>query len=669
MRAKALPLRSNAPEPFGGDPWLAPYRGVLARRASGFRRRLAEVTANGTLSLTDFADGHLVFGLHRSGSHWICREWAPRAEGIALVGDFSEWRETDEFRFHRLSGGIWELIVPESALRPGQHYHLAIRWAGGAGNRLPVYARDVVQDPETRIFSALVPEKSRYRFRHPLPPPVAAPLIYEAHVGMAQEEPRVGTFDEFRRLTLPRIAAAGYNTVQLMAVMGHPYYGSFGYHVANFFAVSRRFGTPDDFRALVDEAHRLGLRVIIDLVHSHAVRNEVEGPAAIDGSRSLYFHQDARGEHRQWDSLCFDYGRREVLKLLLSNCRYYLEEFRIDGFRFDGVTSMLYRDHGLGRAFCSYEDYFGGNVDEEALTYLALANRLIHTLRPDALTIAEDVSGMPGLAAREGEGAVGFDCRMAMGVSDLWFKLFDRPDEEWDLFALYHELVNRRRDEKVISYVECHDQAIVGGQTAIFRLAGAAMYFAMRRDSGDPAIDRAVALHKMIRLATAAAAGHGYLNFMGNEFGHPEWIDFPREGNGWSYHYARRQWSLVDDPSLRYGALRDFDRAMMKQVVGSPEFYAAPPQIVRIDNEKKILIFERAGFWFLFNFHPTESFCDYAFEARAGEYETVLDSDAVEFGGFARRIPDQHYFTQPECFGAMLRVYLPCRSALVLELR
>jgi len=665
----AFPLRSNAPEPFGGDPWLAPFRGVLARRAAEFRRRLDELTAGGSRRLADFADAHLVFGLHRSGSHWICREWAPRAEAVALVGDFSGWEERDEFRFHRLSGGVWELIVPASALSPGQHYHLFVRWRGGAGSRLPVYAREVVQDEETKIFSALVPEeRRRFRFRHPAPPAPAAPLIYEAHVGMAQEEPRIGSFDEFRRLTLPRIAAGGYNTVQLMAVMGHPYYGSFGYHVANFFAVARRFGTSDEFRALVDEAHRLGLRVIIDLVHSHAVRNEAEGPAAIDGSRSLYFHQDERGEHRQWDSLCFDYGREEVLKLLLSNCRYYLEEFRVDGFRFDGVTSMLYRDHGLGRAFCGYGDYFGGNVDEDALTYLALANRLIHELRPDALTIAEDVSGMPGLAARSGEGAVGFDFRMAMGVSDLWFKLFDLPDEAWDMFSLHHELVNRRRDEKVISYVECHDQAIVGGQTAMFRLAGASMYSSMRRDSGDASVDRAVALHKMVRLATAAAAGHGYLNFMGNEFGHPEWIDFPREGNGWSYRYARRQWSLADDPTLRYGALDAFDRAMLS-VVGEASFYAAPVQTVRIDNEAKILIFERAGFWFLFNFHPTASRCDYSFEARAGEYETVLDSDAPEFGGFARRTPDQHYFTQPERFGAMLRVYLPCRSALVLKLR
>lgn len=403
---KGFPLRSNAPEPFGGDPWLAPYRGVLARRGSEFRRRLAELTADGTRSLADFADGHRTFGLHLSGSHWICREWAPRAEGITLVGDFSEWRELDGFRFHALPGGVWELVVPESALVPGQHYHLAVRWAGGAGERLPVYAQDVEQDPETKLFSALVPERSRYRFRHPVPPPVSAPLVYEAHVGMAQEEPRVGSFDEFRRLTLPRIAAAGYNTVQLMAVMGHPYYGSFGYHVANFFAVSRRFGTPDDFRALVDEAHRLGLRVIIDLVHSHAVRNEVEGPAAVDGARSLYFHQDDRGEHRQWDSLCFDYGRPEVLKLLLSNCRYYLEEFRIDGFRFDGVTSMLYLDHGLNRCFTSYSDYFGPGVDWAACAYLSLANELVHQCRPGALTFAEDVSGMPGLAAPVEQGGM-----------------------------------------------------------------------------------------------------------------------------------------------------------------------------------------------------------------------------------------------------------------------
>ncbi|PWM82202.1 MAG: 1,4-alpha-glucan-branching enzyme, partial [Lentisphaerae bacterium] len=571
-------------------------------------------------------------------------------------------------RLNRLEHGVWELRLPAETVRHGMHYLLFMEWPGGSGDRIPAYARCVDQDKETGLFAATVwrPEQP-YVFRHASPPAPAAPLIYESHVGMAQEEPKVGSFDEYREKILPKIAASGYNTIQLMAVMGHPYYGSFGYHVANFFAIASRFGTPDEFKALVDAAHGCGLRVIIDLVHSHAVKNEVEGLAKFDGTRYAYFHEGSRGEHSGWDSLCFNYAKPEVLHFLLSNCRFYLDEYRIDGFRFDGVTSMMYLHHGLGKTFTGYDDYFGGDVDEDALTYLALANRVIHEVRPDALTVAEDVSGMPGLAAPASGGGIGFDCRMAMGVTDMWFKLFDLPDQDWNMFYLFHELTNRRRDERSISYVESHDQAIVGGKTAIFRLADAAMYDAMHAGSQNLAVDRAIALHKMTRLATAAAAGHGYLNFMGNEFGHPEWIDFPREGNGWSLQHARRQWSLADEPGLRYHFLRDFDRAMLEMLNRNPEFFRRRVQTVRIDDCGKVLIFERDDCYFCFNFHPENSYFDYGFEVLPGEFETVLDSDAPEFGGFSRRAPEQRYWSRQGQSGAFITLYLPSRTALVLK--
>ena len=397
------------------------------------------------------------------------------------------------------------------------------------------------------------------------------------------------------------------------------------------------------------------------------MKNEVEGLAKFDGTRYAYFHEGSRGEHSGWDSLCFNYAKPEVLHFLLSNCRFYLDEYRVDGFRFDGVTSMMYLHHGLGKTFTGYDDYFGGDVDEDALTYLALANRVIHEVRPDALTVAEDVSGMPGLAAPASGGGIGFDCRMAMGVTDMWFKLFDLPDQDWNMFYLFHELTNRRRDERSISYVESHDQAIVGGKTAIFRLADAAMYDAMHAGSQNLAVDRAIALHKMIRLATAAAAGHGYLNFMGNEFGHPEWIDFPREGNGWSLQHARRQWSLADEPGLRYHFLRDFDRAMLEMLNRNPEFFRRRVQTVRIDDCGKVLIFERDDCYFCFNFHPENSYFDYGFEVLPGEFETVLDSDAPEFGGFSRRAPEQRYWSRQGQSGAFITLYLPSRTALVLK--
>lgn len=663
---KFLPL-GNEPVPLNSDPWLAPFREKLRERS---RRAIATVKrlTGGKSTLAEFASGHEYFGLHFRDGEWVFREWAPNAVRITLFGDFSDWRKLPEYRLNRLEHGVWELRLPAETLRHGMHYLLFMEWPGGSGDRIPAYARCVDQDKETGLFAATVwrPEQP-YVFRHASPPAPAAPLIYESHVGMAQEEPKVGSFDEYREKILPKIAASGYNTIQLMAVMGHPYYGSFGYHVANFFAIASRFGTPDEFKALVDAAHGCGLRVIIDLVHSHAVKNEVEGLAKFDGTRYAYFHEGSRGEHSGWDSLCFNYAKPEVLHFLLSNCRFYLDEYRVDGFRFDGVTSMMYLHHGLGKTFTGYDDYFGGDVDEDALTYLALANRVIHEVRPDALTVAEDVSGMPGLAAPASGGGIGFDCRMAMGVTDMWFKLFDLPDQDWNMFYLFHELTNRRRDERSISYVESHDQAIVGGKTAIFRLADAAMYDAMHAGSQNLAVDRAIALHKMIRLATAAAAGHGYLNFMGNEFGHPEWIDFPREGNGWSLQHARRQWSLADEPGLRYHFLRDFDRAMLEVLNRNPEFFRRRVQTVRIDDCGKVLIFERDDCYFCFNFHPENSYFDYGFEVLPGEFETVLDSDAPEFGGFSRRAPEQRYWSRQGQSGAFITLYLPSRTALVLK--
>ncbi|WP_277202679.1 alpha amylase C-terminal domain-containing protein [Victivallis vadensis] len=663
---KFLPL-GNEPVPLNSDPWLAPFREKLRERS---RRAVATVKrlTGGKSTLAEFASGHEYFGLHFRDGEWVFREWAPNAVRITLFGDFSDWRKLPEYRLNRLEHGVWELRLPAETVRHGMHYLLFMEWPGGSGDRIPAYARCVDQDKETGLFAATVwrPEQP-YVFRHASPPAPAAPLIYESHVGMAQEEPKVGSFDEYREKILPKIAASGYNTIQLMAVMGHPYYGSFGYHVANFFAIASRFGTPDEFKALVDAAHGCGLRVIIDLVHSHAVKNEVEGLAKFDGTRYAYFHEGSRGEHSGWDSLCFNYAKPEVLHFLLSNCRFYLDEYRIDGFRFDGVTSMMYLHHGLGKTFTGYDDYFGGDVDEDALTYLALANRVIHEVRPDALTVAEDVSGMPGLAAPASGGGIGFDCRMAMGVTDMWFKLFDLPDQDWNMFYLFHELTNRRRDERSISYVESHDQAIVGGKTAIFRLADAAMYDAMHAGSQNLAVDRAIALHKMIRLATAAAAGHGYLNFMGNEFGHPEWIDFPREGNGWSLQHARRQWSLADEPGLRYHFLRDFDRAMLEVLNRNPEFFRRRVQTVRIDDCGKVLIFERDDCYFCFNFHPENSYFDYGFEVLPGEFETVLDSDAPEFGGFSRRAPEQRYWSRQGQSGAFITLYLPSRTALVLK--
>jgi len=655
------------------DPWLKPYLHIIERRqihAASVERRLTQ----GAMSLQDFASGHEYFGLHRCDSEWSLVEWAPNATEIYLIGTFSDWKESGDFALTRIDNrGVWQINLPSEMLSHGDLYRLRIHWPGGEGDRIPAYARRVVQDEHTKIFNAQVwcpPEHYHwkdgdYRNRH------QAPLIYEAHVGMAQEDERVGTYNEFREKTLPRIIKSGYNTIQLMAVMEHPYYASFGYHVSSFFAASSRFGTPDELKALIDAAHEAGLSVIMDLVHSHAVRNEVEGISRFDGTLYQYFHDGPRGHHSAWDSRCFDYGKPEVLHFLLSNCRYWLDEFHIDGFRLDGITSMIYHHHGLGPGFNSYDDYFNATVDEDALAYLTLANKLIHSLRPDAITIAEDVSGMPGLAAPIEDGGCGFNYRLAMGVPDCWFKLADEVrDEDWRMDYLWRELINRRTDEQTISYVESHDQALVGGKTMIFELIDSSMYDSMSATDQNPVVDRGMALHKMSRLATIGAAGNGYLNFMGNEFGHPEWIDFPREGNDWSYHYARRQWRLRDNHALKYHFLADFDERMIRIAREHRLIETEPPRLLLMRDDAKIFVFIRGRILFLFNWHPTASVTDYRIEVPHGEYVLLMDTDEKQFGGHGRIAAEQHYFTHPEIENNTqhncISVYLPCRTAMVL---
>ncbi|MBD5233324.1 MAG: 1,4-alpha-glucan-branching enzyme [Bacteroidales bacterium] len=660
------------------DPWLAPYAPAIEGRHADVIRRQRELTAE-TGSLADFANAHKYFGLHRTRTGWTFREWAPNATGIYLIGDFSDWKEKPEYRLQRVGGGmsgVWEVNLPKDAIKHGQLYKMLVDWPGGRAERIPAYADRVVQDPQTAIFSAQVHAPAR-KFKWTdadFKPDLSPLLIYECHIGMAQQTEGVGTYEEFRLKVLPRIAADGYNAIQIMAIQEHPYYGSFGYHVSSFFAASSRFGTPEDLKKLIDDAHRRGIAVIMDIVHSHAVKNENEGLGRLDGTPDLYFHADpSRREHPAWDSLCFDYGKDEVLHFLLSNCKYWLEEYHFDGFRFDGVTSMLYFDHGLGKSYGSYADYYDGGEDTDAITYLTLANLLIHELKPSAITIAEEMSGMPGLAIPFRDGGIGFDYRMAMGIPDYWIKtLKEKKDEDWHPTSIFWELTNRRADEKTISYVESHDQALVGDKTVIFRLIDSKMYWHMMVGDKDPDVARGMALHKMIRLVTLATINGGYLNFMGNEFGHPEWIDFPREGNGWSYKYARRQWDLVDREDLQYRFLNAFDNAMIHLVSRVHNFQSKPVQKLWEKDDDQVLAFMRGDLVFVFNFNPSKSFDGYGLLAPGGVYSTVLSTDNPDFGGFGNIDEEVEHFTKPDPLYAptgveRLPLYLPARTAMVLR--
>lgn len=655
------------------DTYLQAYKAQIEERYATYLKKKAQLT-NDSGELTKFALGYLYYGMHSDMEHYIFREWAPNATCIYLKGDFNNWQLEEEYRFERLENGNWELKIPKAVLKHGQLYKLQMKWDGGEGERIPAYANRVVQDETTKVFAAQIWLATTYQWQYDLPKRNEKPLIYEAHIGMAGEEPKVSTYSEFREKILPRVKDLGYNVLQLMAIQEHPYYGSFGYHVSSFFAPSSRFGTPEELKELIDEAHGMGIKVIMDIVHSHAVKNTEEGLGLYDGSTYQFFHEGVRRAHPAWDSLCFDYGKEEVIHFLLSNLQYWIQVFHFDGFRFDGVTSMLYYDHGLGRDFVGYESYYDGGQDGDAITYLTLANDLIHEINSKAITIAEEMSGLPGLATPTKNGGLGFDYRMAMGVPDFWIKMIKEiPDEKWQVGHIFYELTNKRLDEQVISYVESHDQALVGDKTVIFRLIDKEMYYNMDTARNNLVVERGVALHKMIRLITLATAGGGYLNFMGNEFGHPEWIDFPREGNGWSYAHARRLWSIADDKALRFQYLQAFDKAMLHLLTEYQTLSESYVEKMWDKQSDQVLAFQRGDLLFIFNFNPSQSFADYGIKVAPARYELLLSTDEERFGGQGLVNMQVEYYVESlskNTFGDYwLKVYIPARTALIFQVK
>ncbi len=643
------------------DPGLKPYEESIRQRLAHYEKTRAALLGGGD-DILSFANGHMHYGIHRTETGWIVREHAPGADSISLFGDFNNW----DRNAHPMTknGGDWELVLEgKDALKPGQKLLLSITKDGRTFDRIPAYIRYAVQNKATNEYEGCIVDENSYEWhdqKRAKTPPTPL-LIYECHVGMGQEKEDIGTYEEFAENVLPRIKADGYNAIQLMAIQEHSYYASFGYHITNPFAASSRYGTPNDLKRMIDKAHNMGIRVLLDIVHSHASSNERDGIAAFDGSGSLY----CEGDHPAWGSRLFCYGRHDVLHYLLSNVKFWMDEYHFDGFRFDGVTSMLYHDHAMGKAFTSYDDYFGPNVNLDATTYLMLASEVIHKVNPGAIAIVEDMSAMPGMCLPISWGGFGFNYRLNMGVPDIWIKLIkEYRDEDWDLGKLWYELTIRRPSEKTIGYSESHDQALVGDQTIIFRLLGAEMYTGMNRDYNSLTMHRGIALAKLIRFVTLVLGCDGYLNFMGNEFGHPEWIDFPREGNGWSYAYARRQWSLAENGFLKYEQLGNFDKAMISLVKKQKVLSDRNAQCIDINHEKKVMLFKRGDLIFVFNF-GWDSMDGYElFGLPLGQYKVVLDSDKAEFGGLGRVSSEVTYQTDED---GRFKIYLPDRTAIVLE--
>ena len=651
------------------DYLLNSYADDIDLRMSNYENMKQRILPEGE-SLVDFANAHEYFGFHTTKDGWVYREWAPGAQAMYLTGDFNDWNP-HALPMHELENGVWEVSIPgKKTLFDGCRVQAVVCANGEELRRIPLYIHRVEQEANSEVWNGVITvPKRKFVWTDADFAPEMPPYIYECHVGMAQEKYGIGTYQEFTDKILPRVQKLGYNTIQLMAIMEHPYYASFGYQVTNFFAASSRFGSEHDLKKLVNTAHKMGIRVLLDVVHSHAAKNTAEGINRFDGTGVQFFHEGERGNHREWDTKLFNYGKPEVLHFLLSNLKYWMTEYHFDGFRFDGVTSMLYHDHALGTNFDNYDKYFSLNTDTDAVTYLQLANELVHAINPNAITIAEDMSAMPGMAMKIRYGGIGFDYRLAMGAAPMWIKFLDETrDEDWDIWRMWYELSGRRPHEKVIGYVECHDQALVGDKTVMFRLCDQEMYWNMSKHSQSVIIDRGIALHKMIRWITETVGGEGYLNFMGNEFGHPEWIDFPREGNNWSYHYCRRQWSLADNNDLRYGQLMQFDQDMIA-LSKREDVLKGRVHNLWMHQQDKVIAYERNDIVFVFNFHPTKSFTGYFIPVPGpGKYQVIMSSDQKRYGG-QQRIDMNYVYTADEIGDGRygFPIYLPSRTAFAMK--
>uniref|UniRef100_A0A7N5JDZ9 1,4-alpha-glucan-branching enzyme n=1 Tax=Ailuropoda melanoleuca TaxID=9646 RepID=A0A7N5JDZ9_AILME len=632
------------------DPYLKPFAQDFQRRYKRFNETLNNIGENEG-GIDKFSRGYESFGVHRCADGGLyCKEWAPGAEGVFLTGDFNDWNPFS-YPYKKLDYGKWELYIPpkrnKSLLVPhGSKLKVVIRSKSGEIlYRISPWAKYVTREGDNVNYDWIHwdPEHP-YKFKHSKPKKPRGLRIYESHVGISSYEGKIASYKHFTCNVLPRIKDLGYNCIQMMAIMEHAYYASFGYQITSFFAASSRYGTPEELKELVDTAHSMGITVLLDVVHSHASKNSEDGLNMFDGTDSCYFHSGPRGNHDLWDSRLFAYSSWEVLRFLLSNIRWWVEEYGFDGFRFDGVTSMLYHHHGMGQGFSGdYHEYFGLQVDEDALIYLMLANHLIHTLYPDSITVAEDVSGMPALCSPISQGGVGFDYRLAMAIPDKWIQVRFHVIFFFPVNTIFNTCHLKKKNAVVFSFLTL---ALVGDKTLAFWLMDAEMYTNMSvLTPFTPVIDRGIQLHKMIRLITHALGGEGYLNFMGNEFGHPEWLDFPRKGNNESYHYARRQFHLTDDDLLRYKFLNNFDRDMNKLEERCGWLSAPQAHVSEKHEANKIIAFERAGLLFIFNFHPSKSYTDY----RVGTtctFKIVLDTDAAEYGGHQRLDHNTDFFSE-----------------------
>ena len=539
--------------------------------------------------------------------------WAPNARGVSVVGDFNAW----DGRRHPMTSlgpsGLWETFV--QGLGPGEFYKFEIQTPAGPIVKADPYALRFEQPPRT---ASITTDLGSHEWRDAawmderrahgtaLGRPMA---IYEVHAASWRRNPLEGfrslSWRELADELVPYVVQLGFTHIELMPVMEHPFAGSWGYQVTGFFAPTSRLGSPDDFRAFVDACHASGIGVILDWVPGHFPKDDF-ALARFDGT-ALYEHADPRqGEHSDWGTLVFNFGRHEVRNFLLTNALYWLESFHVDGLRVDAVASMLYLDYSRNAGEW-VPNKFGGRENLEAIDFLRELNTTTHGQFPGSITIAEESTAFPAVSRPTWVGGLGFTFKWNMGwMHDiLTYVSKDPVHRRWEHQHLTFSMLYAYHENFVLPF--SHDEVVHGKGSLV------------RKVPGDPWQQMAT-----LRLLYAFMTVHPgkKLLFMGAELG--EWREW--------HHDESLDWSLLDNP--RHAGLHRF-------VQDLNALYLREPALYQLD-------FEPGGFeWIDCNDHESSTI---ALVRRASDPSdwvlAVLNWTPVARSNYRVGVPEPGYYAE-----------------------
>jgi 1,4-alpha-glucan branching enzyme len=413
-----------------------------------------------------------------AGMHFAV--WAPNAERVSVVGDFNRWNGLSHPMRSLVPNGLWEIFIP--GLPSGERYKFEIRSKSRRHVLLKAdpYARQFETPPQTASITGGTSghdwrDEVWLQQRGALQGGLDRPLsVYEVHAGSWMRVPEEGnrslTYRELAAKLVPYVREMGFTHIELLPILEHPYGGSWGYQVTGFFAPTSRYGTPDDFRAFVDECHLNGIGVILDWVPGHFPKDE-HGLARFDGT-ALYEHEDPRqGEHQDWGTLIFNYGRNEVRNFLLSSALYWIEEFHLDGLRVDAVASMLYLDYSRSAGEW-VPNRFGGRENLEAVSFLRQLNEVLHTEHPGVMMIAEESTAWPAVSRPVYLGGLGFTYKWNMGwMHDiLTYMSKDPVHRRWEHNHLTFSMLYAYNENFILPF--SHDEVVHGKGSMIGKMPG-----------------------------------------------------------------------------------------------------------------------------------------------------------------------------------------------------